>query len=111
MLIRRFGTRQALADAFWILLLIITILLIRIGMPVTKIILLAGLSIFVLRFAPRIPGLRWFWVGLFGERTFWDWMTLLCAPILLSSIGVLISTSINNLQSEVSITKMAGPGE
>lgn len=105
MLVRRFGTRQALADAFWILLLIITILLIRIGMPVTKIILLAGLSIFVLRFAPRIPGLRWFWVGLFGERTFWDWMTLLCAPILLSSIGVLISTSINNLQSDVSITK------
>jgi uncharacterized protein YjbI with pentapeptide repeats len=32
-------------------------------------------------------------------------MTLLCAPILLSSIGVIISTSINNQQSDVSITK------
>lgn len=102
---RRISTRQAITDMIWIGLLIATILLIRIGLPITKILLMAGLSIFVLRFAPRIPGLRWFWVGLFGERTFWDWMTLLCAPILLSTIGVLISTSINNQQSDVSITK------
>jgi hypothetical protein len=71
-LLQRVGTRKALADAFWIVLLIITVLLIRIGLPVTKIILLAALSICVLGFAPRIPGLRWFWIELFGKRTFWD---------------------------------------
>jgi uncharacterized protein YjbI with pentapeptide repeats len=103
--IRSLNSSQAAIDVLWITLFLGIILLIRIGLPVTKIILLAGLSVFVLRFAPRIPGLRWLWVGLFGERTFWDWMTLLCAPILLSSIGVIISTSINKQQSDVSITK------
>jgi uncharacterized protein YjbI with pentapeptide repeats len=104
-MMKRINSSQASIDAIWIILFLGTIQLIRVGLPVTKIILLAGLCVFVLRFAPRIPGLRWFWVGLFGERTFWDWMTLLCAPILLSSIGVVISTSINNQQSDVSITK------
>ncbi len=94
-----------LADAIWISVLVGVILLVRIGTPVTRVILIATTSIFVLRFAPRIPGLRWFWVGLFGERSFWDWMTLLCAPILLSSIGLLISTSINNQQNDMAVTR------
>jgi uncharacterized protein YjbI with pentapeptide repeats len=91
------------ADAFWLCCLALFFFLISLSTPVTKIVMLGSLLILILRFAHRIPGLRWFWVGLFGERTFWEWMTLLCAPILLSSIGLLISTSINRQQGDVAI--------
>lgn len=103
--LRRKARSQILADVIWISVLVAVIFLISIGTVITKIALIALTSIFVLRFAPRIPGLRWFWVGLFGDRSFWDWMTLLCAPILLSSIGLLISTSINNQQNDMAVTR------
>lgn len=93
------------ADAFWLGCLVLFLYLISLSTPVTKIVMLGSLVILILRFAHRIPGLRWFWVGLFGERTFWEWMTLLCAPILLSSIGLLISTSINRQQGDVAVVK------
>ena len=102
-LIRLIANPQVRADAIWILLLVGTILLIHVGLELTQSILYIALAVFVLRFAPQIPGLRWFWVGLFGNRTFWEWMTLLCAPLILATIGFRISSFINQEQSDIAI--------
>jgi len=87
----------------WLLIILFIAGLIWFSDPFPRQIILGIVAILVFRFAHRIPLLRRLWIGFFGERQFWDWMTLLCAPLILSILGVSISSSINKNQADLSI--------
>lgn len=61
------------------------------------------LAVFLVRFAARIRYIRFFWVGMLGEHDFWEWVQLLCAPLLVSIVGVMIATRINQKQGDLSV--------
>lgn len=71
--------------------------------PIAGWVLLSILILLWFRIANDIPliGRRWVW--FFGKRKLWDWMLLLCAPLILSILGLTISSSINNGQGDISL--------
>lgn len=71
--------------------------------PIAGWVLLGILILFWFRLANNIPLIGHRWVWLFGKRRLWDWMSLLCAPLILSILGLAISTSINKGQGDIAI--------
>lgn len=89
----------------WLVITALIVLLILYSKPWLRWTLLGIIVVALFRVAYRIPLLGKCWVWLFGERQFWDWMSLLCAPFILAFLGFSISNSFNESQGDISIVR------
>jgi uncharacterized protein YjbI with pentapeptide repeats len=90
----------------WFFLVFFTVLLVVLGQNWLRFILVPLILVLFLRVADRIPFLGSKWKWLFGERTLWDWLTLLFVPVALTMLGIYFSALFTASQGDINIEKL-----
>lgn len=89
----------------WMLILVVTIILVFWSREWLRFLLIPLSLVLFLRVADRVPLIGPFWRWLFGDRSLWDWLTLLFIPLALAVIGLQVSSTFNAQRSDSDVEK------
>jgi uncharacterized protein YjbI with pentapeptide repeats len=89
----------------WILIFFITLALVLVTREWLRFLLIPVTLVLFLRVADRVPLIGPLWRWLFGDRSLWDWLTLLFIPLALAVIGLQISSLFNAQRNDSDVEK------
>jgi uncharacterized protein YjbI with pentapeptide repeats len=87
------------------LIFLVTIALVVVTREWLRFLLIPVTLILFLRVADRVPLIGPLWRWLFGDRSLWDWLTLLFIPLALAVIGLQVSSLFNAQRSDSDVEK------
>jgi uncharacterized protein YjbI with pentapeptide repeats len=89
----------------WLLIFLVTIALVLVTREWLRFLLIPVTLILFLRVADRVPLIGPLWRWLFGDRSLWDWLTLLFIRLALAVIGLQVSSLFNAQRSDSDVEK------